>query len=52
MSADFKKNHSQFATGSKISPIDVVWCGDDSVVLYWFVKVEVIIKIKDKITNK
>ncbi len=32
---DFSKNLSQFDTKSKIPPEQLVWCGGDSVVLYW-----------------
>ncbi|KAI7862783.1 Vps16, C-terminal region-domain-containing protein [Spinellus fusiger] len=35
VSADFQKNLSEYATKSKIPPQQLVWCGTDSVVLYW-----------------
>eukprot|EP01006_Ploeotia_vitrea_P014258 TRINITY_DN3823_c0_g1_i1.p1 TRINITY_DN3823_c0_g1~~TRINITY_DN3823_c0_g1_i1.p1 ORF type:complete len:855 (+),score=458.50 TRINITY_DN3823_c0_g1_i1:18-2582(+) len=34
-STDFSKNLSKFVTKSRRPPRDVVWCGEDSVVLYW-----------------
>ncbi|RCH85747.1 hypothetical protein CU098_002029, partial [Rhizopus stolonifer] len=35
VSTDFQKNLSEYATKSKIAPQQLVWCGTDSVVLYW-----------------
>ena len=35
VSSDFSKNLSQFDTQSKVDPDQMVWCGADSVVLYW-----------------
>ncbi|KAI8391556.1 Vps16, C-terminal region-domain-containing protein [Radiomyces spectabilis] len=35
VSTDFQKNLSEYATKSKIPPQQLVWCGTDSVVLYW-----------------
>lgn len=35
LSTDFTKNLSEFGTGSRKAPTDLVWCGEDSVVLYW-----------------
>ncbi|KAG0200791.1 hypothetical protein BGX28_006226 [Mortierella sp. GBA30] len=35
VSADFQKSLSEFATRSQIPPQQLVWCGTDSVVLYW-----------------
>ncbi|KAI8328235.1 Vps16, C-terminal region-domain-containing protein [Chlamydoabsidia padenii] len=35
VSADFQKNISEFATKSKIPPQQLVWCGTDSVIMYW-----------------
>jgi DNA-directed RNA polymerase subunit F len=35
VSSDFSKNLSQFDTQSKVDPEQMVWCGADSVVLYW-----------------
>lgn len=34
-SSDFQNTLTQFATKSKLVPLNLVWCGDDSVVLYW-----------------
>ncbi|KAI8081330.1 Vps16, C-terminal region-domain-containing protein [Halteromyces radiatus] len=35
VSTDFEKNLSEYATKSKIPPQQLVWCGTDSVVMYW-----------------
>ncbi|RUS27514.1 Vps16, N-terminal region-domain-containing protein [Jimgerdemannia flammicorona] len=35
VSTDFQKNLSEFGTKSKIPPQQLVWCGTDSVILYW-----------------
>ncbi|KAF9961902.1 hypothetical protein BGZ72_001009 [Mortierella alpina] len=35
VSTDFQKNLSEFATRSQVPPRQLVWCGTDSVVLYW-----------------
>lgn len=35
ISSDFSRNLSEFSTKSKIPPQQLVWCGTDSVVLYW-----------------
>ncbi|CAG8569116.1 1317_t:CDS:10 [Ambispora gerdemannii] len=35
VSTDFQKNLSEFATKSKVPPQQLVWCGTDSVVMYW-----------------
>lgn len=35
VSTDFQKNLSEYSTKSKIAPQQLVWCGTDSVVLYW-----------------
>ncbi|OAD74766.1 hypothetical protein PHYBLDRAFT_124139 [Phycomyces blakesleeanus NRRL 1555(-)] len=35
VSTDFQKNLSEYLTKSKIPPQQLVWCGTDSVVLYW-----------------
>ncbi|KAF9172947.1 hypothetical protein BGX21_004216 [Mortierella sp. AD011] len=35
VSTDFRKNLSEFATRSHVPPQQLVWCGTDSVVLYW-----------------
>ncbi|RHZ79068.1 hypothetical protein Glove_152g21 [Diversispora epigaea] len=35
VSTDFQKNLSEFATKSQVPPQQLVWCGTDSVVLYW-----------------
>jgi hypothetical protein len=35
LSTDFTKNLSEFDSGSRKAPLDLVWCGEDSVVLYW-----------------
>eukprot|EP01102_Stenamoeba_stenopodia_P011451 TRINITY_DN351_c0_g1_i4.p1 TRINITY_DN351_c0_g1~~TRINITY_DN351_c0_g1_i4.p1 ORF type:complete len:422 (+),score=90.51 TRINITY_DN351_c0_g1_i4:115-1380(+) len=35
VSTDFTKNLSDFSVKSKIPPQQLVWCGTDSVVLYW-----------------
>ncbi|KAI8327280.1 Vps16, C-terminal region-domain-containing protein [Choanephora cucurbitarum] len=35
VSTDFQKNLSEYATKSKIAPQQLVWCGTDSVILYW-----------------
>ncbi|KAF9114225.1 hypothetical protein BGX27_011427 [Mortierella sp. AM989] len=35
VSTDFRKNLSEFATRSLVPPQQLVWCGTDSVVLYW-----------------
>lgn len=35
VSSDFSNNYSQFDTRSKVPPIQMVWCGIDSIVLYW-----------------
>ncbi|KAG0177300.1 hypothetical protein DFQ28_006131 [Apophysomyces sp. BC1034] len=35
VSTDFHKNLSEYATKSRIPPQQLVWCGTDSVVLYW-----------------
>ncbi|KAI8983029.1 Vps16, N-terminal region-domain-containing protein [Pilobolus umbonatus] len=35
VSTDFQKNLSEYSTKSKIPPQQLVWCGTDSVVLYW-----------------
>ena len=35
MPVDFSKNLSQFDTKSKTPPEQMVWCGTDSVLLYW-----------------
>ncbi|KAI1311299.1 hypothetical protein EDD11_003512 [Mortierella claussenii] len=35
VSTDFQKNLSEFATRSQVPPQQLVWCGTDSVVLYW-----------------
>eukprot|EP00823_Brevimastigomonas_motovehiculus_P004940 TRINITY_DN3388_c0_g1_i1.p1 TRINITY_DN3388_c0_g1~~TRINITY_DN3388_c0_g1_i1.p1 ORF type:complete len:857 (+),score=223.08 TRINITY_DN3388_c0_g1_i1:107-2677(+) len=35
ISSDFSKNLSKFGTSSKVPPKNMVWCGDDAVVLYW-----------------
>ncbi|KAF9355900.1 hypothetical protein BGX26_005975, partial [Mortierella sp. AD094] len=35
VSTDFRKNLSEFATRSQVPPQQLVWCGTDSVVLYW-----------------
>jgi WD40 repeat protein len=33
--SEFDKNLSKFGTNSKVPPLDMCWCGDDAVVLYW-----------------
>ncbi|KAG0040394.1 hypothetical protein BGZ82_003119 [Podila clonocystis] len=35
VSTDFQKNLSEFATKSQVAPQQLVWCGTDSVILYW-----------------
>ncbi|KAI8601749.1 Vps16, N-terminal region-domain-containing protein [Dissophora ornata] len=35
VSTDFEKNLSEFPTQSHLPPNQLVWCGTDSVVLYW-----------------
>nr|CAG8648885.1 189_t:CDS:10 [Entrophospora candida] len=35
VSTDFQKNLTEFSTKSQVSPQQLVWCGADSVVLYW-----------------
>lgn len=35
MTSDFSKNLSSFDTKSKVAPDQLVWCGTDSVLLYW-----------------
>ncbi|CAI2176411.1 4285_t:CDS:10 [Funneliformis geosporum] len=35
VSTDFNKNLSEFTTNSKAPPQQLIWCGTDSVVLYW-----------------
>ncbi|KAF9899141.1 hypothetical protein BX616_003227 [Lobosporangium transversale] len=35
VSTDFQKNLSEFPTKSQVPPQQLVWCGTDSVVLYW-----------------
>ncbi|CAG8453383.1 779_t:CDS:10 [Ambispora leptoticha] len=35
VSTDFQKNLSEFPTKSKVPPQQLVWCGTDSVVMYW-----------------
>ncbi|ORX59517.1 hypothetical protein DM01DRAFT_1361698 [Hesseltinella vesiculosa] len=35
VSTDFEKNLSEYATKSKVPPQQLVWCGTDSVVMYW-----------------
>ncbi|PKK73317.1 vacuolar protein sorting-associated protein 16 [Rhizophagus irregularis] len=35
VSTDFQKNLSEFATKSQVPPQQLIWCGTDSVVLYW-----------------
>lgn len=35
MTTEFDKNLSRFATKSKLPPKDMVWCGEEAVVLYW-----------------
>ncbi|KAF9430792.1 hypothetical protein BGZ94_003842 [Podila epigama] len=35
VSTDFQKNLSEFATKSQVPPQQLVWCGTDSVILYW-----------------
>ncbi|KAL1915507.1 uncharacterized protein VTP21DRAFT_6631 [Calcarisporiella thermophila] len=35
VSTDFQENLSEFSTKSKLPPQQLVWCGTDSVVLYW-----------------
>ena len=35
MSSDFLTNISRFGTNSKIPPRDMVWCTEESVLLYW-----------------
>lgn len=35
ISTDFQKNLSQYSTGSKEPPEQMVWCGADTVLLYW-----------------
>lgn len=35
VSSDFGKEYSQFDTRSKVPPLQMVWCGIDSVILYW-----------------
>ncbi|KAI8351246.1 Vps16, N-terminal region-domain-containing protein [Mortierella sp. GBAus27b] len=35
VSTDFQKNLSEFETKSKVPPIQLAWCGTDSVILYW-----------------
>eukprot|EP01118_Nematostelium_gracile_P020450 TRINITY_DN9916_c0_g1_i1.p1 TRINITY_DN9916_c0_g1~~TRINITY_DN9916_c0_g1_i1.p1 ORF type:complete len:794 (-),score=201.81 TRINITY_DN9916_c0_g1_i1:37-2124(-) len=39
MSSDFQKVHSQLNTKSKAPPEQMVWCGSDSVLLYWEMKI-------------
>lgn len=35
ITTDFSKNLSEFPTKSQVPPNQLVWCGTDSVVLYW-----------------
>lgn len=35
ITTDFSKNLSEFPTKSQVPPHQLVWCGTDSVVLYW-----------------
>uniref|UniRef100_A0A7S4PFI6 Vacuolar protein sorting-associated protein 16 homolog n=1 Tax=Guillardia theta TaxID=55529 RepID=A0A7S4PFI6_GUITH len=35
ITTDFSKNLSEFPTKSQVPPLQLVWCGTDSVVLYW-----------------
>jgi hypothetical protein len=35
ITTDFSKNLSEFPTKSQVAPHQLVWCGTDSVVLYW-----------------
>jgi hypothetical protein len=35
ITTDFSKNLSEFPTKSQVPPQQLVWCGTDSVVLYW-----------------
>mmetsp|Transcript_38830 Transcript_38830/g.91850 ORF Transcript_38830/g.91850 Transcript_38830/m.91850 type:complete len:845 (+) Transcript_38830:58-2592(+) len=35
VTSDFSKNLSEFPTKSQVAPKQLVWCGTDSVVLYW-----------------
>ena len=35
ITTDFSKNLSEFPTKSHVAPHQLVWCGTDSVVLYW-----------------
>ncbi|ORX75377.1 hypothetical protein K493DRAFT_247355 [Basidiobolus meristosporus CBS 931.73] len=35
VSSDFQKSLSDFATQSKVPPVQVVWCGTDAVTLRW-----------------
>eukprot|EP00002_Diphylleia_rotans_P004919 TRINITY_DN1382_c0_g2_i1.p1 TRINITY_DN1382_c0_g2~~TRINITY_DN1382_c0_g2_i1.p1 ORF type:complete len:828 (-),score=186.60 TRINITY_DN1382_c0_g2_i1:1462-3921(-) len=35
VSSDFTKNLSEFDTRSKVPPQQIVWCGADSVIMYW-----------------
>lgn len=37
--SDFSKVLSEFATESKKTPLQLEWCGDDSVVLLWEVSI-------------
>ncbi|KAF9976159.1 hypothetical protein BGZ73_009073 [Actinomortierella ambigua] len=35
VSSDFSRSLSEFSTQTKEAPLQLVWCGTDSVVLYW-----------------
>ncbi|OZJ06505.1 hypothetical protein BZG36_00636 [Bifiguratus adelaidae] len=35
ISSDFQQDYSSFNTESKVAPQQLVWCANDSVVLYW-----------------
>eukprot|EP00003_Mantamonas_plastica_P023305 TRINITY_DN416_c0_g1_i1.p1 TRINITY_DN416_c0_g1~~TRINITY_DN416_c0_g1_i1.p1 ORF type:complete len:831 (-),score=270.28 TRINITY_DN416_c0_g1_i1:30-2522(-) len=35
ISSDFSQNYSEFATKSEVPPLQLVWCGPDSVLCFW-----------------